>query len=323
VTIAKGAGAAVPGRAAAADGRLDDLVPGGITVPYVPIVDISGDPDVVGADLDEIYRAAGFFQITGHSIPGDVAEPAWTMATQFFDLPLQDKLTVARPAPDYPYGYMPLAGESLSRSITGAAPPDLKEVFNIGPPGPPPRQFPDPGEAWAYSPNLWPRALPDLQPAWTAYYDAMRELGNQLMALFARGLGLPPGFFRRQDRPRRERAARHQLPGPRRRRAARAVAGGRSYRLRHGDDPAPRCGGRPGSARHRRRVGRRGTGPWRVRGQHRRSDGPLDQRPVALHACADRGGCAAVWSQCSRLAVMVATTWSSSSPGFPCSGTAR
>jgi len=164
-------------------------------VPYVPVVDISGDPDVVGAELDEICRTAGFFQITGHGIPADVAEPAWTMATRFFDLPLADKLTVARPAPDYPYGYMPLAGESLSQSITGAAPPDLKEVFNIGPPGPPPRRFADPDEAWAYSPNLWPSALPDLQPAWTAYYDAMRELGSRLMALFARGLGLPPGSF--------------------------------------------------------------------------------------------------------------------------------
>ena len=108
---------------------------------------------------------------------------------------------------------------------TGAAPPDLKEVFNIGPPGPPPRQFADPGEAWAYSPNLWPQALPDLQPAWTAYYDAMRELGNQLMSLFARGLGLPPGFFagktghaanalRAINYPARDAAA---LPGHRRR----------------------------------------------------------------------------------------------------------
>ena len=105
-------------------------------MPYVPIVDISGDPDVVGAELDEICRTTGFFQITGHGIPGDVAEPAWAMATKFFDLPLQDKLSVVRPAPDYPYGYMPLAGESLSQSISGAAPPDLKEVFNIGPPGP-------------------------------------------------------------------------------------------------------------------------------------------------------------------------------------------
>jgi len=164
-------------------------------VPYVPVVDISADPDVVGAELDEICRTAGFFQITGHGIADDVAEPAWTMATKFFDLPLADKMSVARPTPDYPYGHIPLAGESLSQSMADAAPPDLKEVFNIGPPAPPAHQFADPDEAWVYSPNLWPAALPELQATWTAYYDAMRELGNQLISLFARGLGLPPGFF--------------------------------------------------------------------------------------------------------------------------------
>ena len=164
-------------------------------MPCVPIVDVSAEPDAVGADLDEICRTVGFFQISGHGIPDDLAGLAWTMATKFFDLPLEDKLRVARPGPDYPYGYMPLASESLPQSITGAAPPDLKEVFNIGPPVSPVHKFADPGEAWAHSPNLWPTALPELQPAWTAYYDAMQELGSRLMSLLARGLGLPPGFF--------------------------------------------------------------------------------------------------------------------------------
>jgi isopenicillin N synthase-like dioxygenase len=164
-------------------------------VPHVPVVDISSDPDAVGAELDEICRTVGFFQITGHGVPDGVAEPAWAMATRFFDLPLADKLSVARPAPDYPYGYMPLAGESLSQSMAGAAPPDLKEVFNIGPPRRPAHEFAHPDEAWAYSPSLWPTALPDLEAVWTAYYDAMRDLGGRLMSLFARGLGLPPEFF--------------------------------------------------------------------------------------------------------------------------------
>jgi len=149
----------------------------------------------VGAGLDEICRTVGFFQITGHGVPDDVAERAWTTATRFFDLPLADKLSVARPAPDYPYGYIPLEGESLPQSMTGTAPPDLKESFNTGPPAPAAHPFADPGEAWAYSPNLWPAALPELQAAWRVYYDAMRDLGNRLMSLFARGLGLPPGFF--------------------------------------------------------------------------------------------------------------------------------
>ena len=184
----------------------------------VPVVDISADPAKVGTELDEICRTTGFFQVTGHGIDDGVAGPAWTMATRFFDLPLEDKLSVARPTADYPYGYIPLAGESLSQSMTSpadpaaapdaaalpdaaaaspdtAALPDLKEVFNMGPPGRPGRAFADPGEAWSYSPNLWPDALPGLRPAWTAYYDAMRGLGNRLMSLFAWGLGLPPGFF--------------------------------------------------------------------------------------------------------------------------------
>jgi isopenicillin N synthase-like dioxygenase len=178
-------------------------------VPHIPVVDISADPDAVGADLDEICRTVGFFQVTGHGVPDDVSGPAWTLATAFFDLPLPDKLSVARPTADYPYGYIPLAGESLSQSMAdpapaspdlasappASAPPDLKEVFNIGPPARPAHEFADPDEAWAYSPNLWPAALPGLRPAWTAYYDAMRDLGGRLMSLFARGLGLPPGFF--------------------------------------------------------------------------------------------------------------------------------
>jgi len=90
-------------------------------VRYVPVVDISADPAAVGAELDEICRTIGFFQVTGHGIPDGIAERAWVVATEFFDLPLEDKLSVARPGADYPYGYMPLAGESLSQSMSGAA----------------------------------------------------------------------------------------------------------------------------------------------------------------------------------------------------------
>jgi len=163
-------------------------------VAHVPVVDISADPQSVGAELDEICRTAGFFQVTGHGVPGDVAGDAWRAATGFFDLPLADKMSVARPTEDYPYGYIPMTGESLSRSVAGSAPPDLKEVFNAGPPAAA-HPVTGPGSNWSYSPSLWPLALPDLQIAWTVYYAALRELGGRLMSLLARGLGLPPGYF--------------------------------------------------------------------------------------------------------------------------------
>jgi isopenicillin N synthase-like dioxygenase len=164
---------------------------------HVPVVDISADPRAAGAELDEICRTAGFFQVIGHGVPDDVTGQAWAMATRFFDLPLADKLSVARPAEDYPYGYIPMAGEALSQSMTGTAPPDLKEVFNAGPTAPAAHHIADPDGGWSYSPNLWPAALPELETAWTAYYAALRELGARLMSLLARGLGLPPGFFAR------------------------------------------------------------------------------------------------------------------------------
>ena len=148
---------------------------------------------------------------------------AWTTATRFFDLPLEDKLSVARPGPDYPYGYIPLAGESLSKSVSGAAPPDLKEVFNAGPPARPSQPFAGPGKAWAYSPACGPRRCrnsgsrgrPTTTPCGTSATP---------MSLFARGLGLPPGFFAGQtgqaanalraiDYPARTRPASRAAPG--------------------------------------------------------------------------------------------------------------
>jgi len=162
-------------------------------VSFVPVVDISADPAAVGAELDEICRTAGFFQVTGHAVPGEVAGRAWTTATRFFDLPPADKLRVARPTPDYPYGYIPLAGESLSQSMAGAAPPDLKEVFNAGPPARPAHPLTDPGEAWAYSPSLWPAevsCLPTcLEPGGKPRYEPVLA-GPHLMGKFRRSVAL-------------------------------------------------------------------------------------------------------------------------------------
>ena len=44
-------------------------------MPGVPVIDISADPVAVGAELDEICRTTGFFQITGHGIEDGVAGP--------------------------------------------------------------------------------------------------------------------------------------------------------------------------------------------------------------------------------------------------------
>lgn len=161
----------------------------------VPIIDLDRDPDVVAGELDEVCREIGFFQIVAHGVPDSIADDAWRAARAFFDLPYEQRMASVMPAPGYPFGYSPVSGETLSRSIGGAGQADLKESFNAGPP-PAQHTFDDPDEARAYLPTPWPdEALPELRVTWQGYYREMLALGSRLMTLFARGLDLPGDFF--------------------------------------------------------------------------------------------------------------------------------
>jgi isopenicillin N synthase-like dioxygenase len=123
------------------------------------------------------------------------SDAAWDAMRAFFDLPLDQRMSVRSPSVEYPHGYSPLAGESLGRSLGADAPPDLKEVFNTGPVDAPTHGLTDPDECVVWSPNLWPSALPELQAAWTTYHRAMQALANRLMRLFALALTLPETYF--------------------------------------------------------------------------------------------------------------------------------
>ncbi|TCP49361.1 isopenicillin N synthase-like dioxygenase [Tamaricihabitans halophyticus] len=161
----------------------------------VPIINLDQRPATVAAELDAVCREIGFFQITGHGVDAEVADAAWYTARAFFDLPIAERMTVVMPEPGYPFGYSPVAGESLNQSMGGGAPADLKESFNAGPPAAE-HEFADPEEASAYLPTPWPDvALPELRQTWQRYYTEMLTLGARLMSLFARGLGLSPDFF--------------------------------------------------------------------------------------------------------------------------------
>lgn len=161
----------------------------------VPVIDIAADEVHVARQLDDVCRDVGFFQIIGHGVDNRVIDHAWTSAGRFFDLPLDARLTVQRPRPDYPFGYVPMAGETLSNSLGDGGLADLKEIFNVGPARGLLSSAADPDEALLFSPNLWPTALPELQPALEAYFAAMEKLSARLLHLSAIGLNLPHDFF--------------------------------------------------------------------------------------------------------------------------------
>ena len=137
----------------------------------------------------------GFFVITGHGISTAVMEACRDAAIQFFDRSILEKKRVQQLSPRSPYGYSPMAKETLARSRGDDTPPDLKESFSIGPPTPRPQPI-DPDEAiFAATPNRWPNVPANFRTAFEAYYRAMNDVADILMRRFAVALDLPEDFF--------------------------------------------------------------------------------------------------------------------------------
>ena len=159
----------------------------------IPVIDLSqsGSTHSIARACEEI----GFFCVTGHGVNEAMLRTSWRAAREFFDLPLDARMRVAMPYAGYPYGYSPLSGETLARSLGDSAPPDRKQSFAIGPVTMPAHTITDPDEEFAWSPNLWPEELPMLRKSWTDRYTALSELAARLLSLMAESLRLPTDYF--------------------------------------------------------------------------------------------------------------------------------
>jgi len=145
------------------------------------VIDISGDPRKVAADVGAACREIGFLTVVGHGVSDDVVERTAAAAGAFFDLsdPEKDALADGEPTPGLP-AYRPLRSESLAASLGQKAPGDLKESLDWGP---------------AVAGFGWPERQPELRAAFEEYFATLSELGRRLRGLFARALGLPDDWF--------------------------------------------------------------------------------------------------------------------------------
>jgi isopenicillin N synthase-like dioxygenase len=170
----------------------------------VPIIDISGfadgDPDTRRAIADDVARACreiGFLVIAGHGVPAPTVDRLYETTRDFFELQEAEKLEVGRPRPDQIRGYSGLESESLGNLDGEAAPPDLKELFDIGPldVSTDDTYFTAEAAGQHFAPNLWPETPSEFEPAWRDYFGKMEVLNLQLLEIFATALDLPDDFF--------------------------------------------------------------------------------------------------------------------------------
>lgn len=169
----------------------------------VPLIDLTPwyegapiDRGAVAASVDEALRTSGFLLITGHRVPDGLRREARCAALEFFHLPEAVKRAFETPPGGRgwtPYGAEANTYAEASKEEGGESPPDLKESYIVGP-EPPPGDEEAAGLTW-FAPNVWPAAVPPLREKVLCYQTAMRRLADDLLEVFAVGLGLPDPYF--------------------------------------------------------------------------------------------------------------------------------
>jgi len=178
-----------------------------MTKAAVPVIDISpyrrGDAAArraLAAEVDRTCREIGFMVISGHGVDPDLIAAVEAISRTFFDLPLEEKMRIVRPAPDVTRGYMPFKAEVLVRSRGGGAQGDgggdLNESLMIGPVDVLDTPYYTAAAAGRhFAKNLWPERPAGLRSTYESYYRVMDALAIDLMRLFALALGLPERYF--------------------------------------------------------------------------------------------------------------------------------
>ncbi|MCW2559967.1 MAG: 2OG-Fe(II) oxygenase [Mycobacterium sp.] len=167
------------------------------TTPFtsIPIVDITGlrSPDRsererVAADIGKAAREVGFLYISGTGMDEALFDRMLAATKTFFALPVEEKMRSYIGLSTCHRGYVPVGEEGVETGM-----PDLKEAFDTAldlPADDPDHLLGNP----MLGPNVWPD-VDGFAEAITAYYQAVLDLGHQLLWAFAVALGEDPDTF--------------------------------------------------------------------------------------------------------------------------------
>ena len=169
----------------------------------IPVIDLApwrsgtdGERREVAGQVARACETVGFLIVSGHGIPQQVIDRAFSVSRAFFDLPVEEKARFMPEDGVAPRGYHAVATRNLARTYGQETPPDLREQFFIGPLVPQADRLAHiPEAALYYSENIWPSRPAEYREAFTEFYSAFEILAERLMGIFAVALGLPEAFF--------------------------------------------------------------------------------------------------------------------------------
>jgi isopenicillin N synthase-like dioxygenase len=159
------------------------------SVTAVPVVDLRADPGQLREGLREAAHEVGFFYLTGHDVPEELARRVVGVARRLFELPQADKDAIAMGRSPHFRGYTRLGGELTRGEV------DWREQIDIGPERPSIGGSGMPDYLWLQGPNQWPAALPELRRIIEEWDAALSRVARTLLRHWAAALGSPPDVF--------------------------------------------------------------------------------------------------------------------------------
>ncbi len=159
----------------------------------LPVIDLAraaDDADGVAAAIDAAARADGFFYVVGHGVPTGLCAGLEAAGRRFFGLDLAARRRVAMAVGGRAWrGWFPLGGELTSGQ------PDAKEGYYFGADLPPGHPRVAAGTA-LHGANLYPAEVPELARLVPEYTARVAEVGQTVLSLMARALGIGDDWFR-------------------------------------------------------------------------------------------------------------------------------
>lgn len=166
----------------------------------IPLVDLTawrkGDAAARAALADrvrEICHKVGFMLVRGHGVDPQRVEDVFALSAQLFALPEAQKRLIDKQNSPHFRGWEPVGAERTNNRV------DVREQVDLWSEHPARAGDVEPAYLRLLGPNPWlPEAvLPGYRAAMTRWFEAMGGLADQLMEIFATGLGLEPDHFER------------------------------------------------------------------------------------------------------------------------------
>jgi isopenicillin N synthase-like dioxygenase len=142
-------------------------------------------------ELTSVYHDIGFAVLVDHGLPDRLLDEVFDMMGRFFALPEAQKRLIDKAASPYFRGW-----ESVGTEFTNNR-PDIREQIDVWSEHPPSNQADGPNYLRLLGPNQWmpDDVLPGQKELALDWFERLGALSDDVLSLFAVGLGLPPEQF--------------------------------------------------------------------------------------------------------------------------------